>query len=125
MAFEGVRLAPLLYESQSCAFLILQLRTSRRRFRPDVRSVIYIQSCIHEVGSLREQLNRSNALNVLTRGSRADPHFLQHSPSFAAVIKQTAIQLGVPQLADTSEDTALQTFSRSPRKILAHPPMKL
>ncbi|EDR14408.1 uncharacterized protein LACBIDRAFT_322361 [Laccaria bicolor S238N-H82] len=43
-------LALLLYskldESRSCASLILQLRTSRRCFRSDVRNVIYIQSCI-------------------------------------------------------------------------------
>ncbi len=34
----------------------------------------------NEVSSLREQLNRSNALNSLTRGSRADPPL---SPTFA------------------------------------------
>ncbi|PPQ89067.1 hypothetical protein CVT25_006439 [Psilocybe cyanescens] len=39
-----------------------------------------IMTLKNEVSSLREQLNRSNALNALTRGSRADPPL---SPTFA------------------------------------------
>ncbi|KAF9562132.1 myosin 5 [Agrocybe pediades] len=39
-----------------------------------------IMTLKNEVSSLREQLNRSNALNSLTRGSRADPPL---SPTFA------------------------------------------
>ena len=38
----------------------------------------------NEVSSLREQLNRSNALNSLTRGSRADPPL---SPTFSPALR--------------------------------------
>lgn len=38
----------------------------------------------NEVSNLREQLNRSNALNALTRGARADPPL---SPTFAPVLR--------------------------------------
>lgn len=38
----------------------------------------------NEVSSLREQLNRSNALNALTRGTRADPPL---SPTFAPTLR--------------------------------------
>lgn len=43
-----------------------------------------IMTLKNEVSSLREQLNRSNALNVLTRGSRADPPL---SPTFAPTLR--------------------------------------
>ncbi|TFK72566.1 hypothetical protein BDN72DRAFT_316382 [Pluteus cervinus] len=43
----------------------------------------------NEVSSLREQLNRSNALNALTRGTRADPPL---SPTFAPTLR-----MGEPQ----------------------------
>jgi myosin-5 len=47
-----------------------------------------IMTLKNEVSSLREQLNRSNALNSLTRGSRADPPL---SPRFSP-----ALRLGEP-----------------------------
>ncbi|KAF8163022.1 P-loop containing nucleoside triphosphate hydrolase protein [Crassisporium funariophilum] len=43
-----------------------------------------IMTLKNEVSSLREQLNRSNALNSLTRGSRADPPL---SPTFAPALR--------------------------------------
>jgi myosin V len=43
-----------------------------------------IMTLKNEVSSLREQLNRSNALNALTRGSRADPPL---SPTFAPALR--------------------------------------
>ena len=43
-----------------------------------------IMTLKNEVSSLREQLNRSNALNSLTRGSRADPPL---SPTFSPVLR--------------------------------------
>ncbi|KAF9002046.1 myosin 5 [Cyathus striatus] len=43
-----------------------------------------IMTLKNEVSSLREQLNRSNALNALTRGSRADPPL---SPTFAPTLR--------------------------------------
>ena len=47
-----------------------------------------IMTLKNEVSSLREQLNRSNALNSLTKGSRADPPL---SPKFSP-----ALRLGEP-----------------------------
>ncbi|KAK0197407.1 myosin 5 [Armillaria mellea] len=44
-----------------------------------------IMTLKNEVGNLREQLNRSNALNALTRGSRAEPQPL--SPTFAPTLR--------------------------------------
>lgn len=43
-----------------------------------------IMTLKNEVSSLREQLNRSNALNSLTRGSRVDPPL---SPTFAPALR--------------------------------------
>lgn len=43
-----------------------------------------IMTLKNEVSSLREQLNRSNALNVLTRGSRPEPPL---SPTFAPALR--------------------------------------
>ncbi|KAG7092220.1 hypothetical protein E1B28_008587 [Marasmius oreades] len=43
-----------------------------------------IMTLKNEVSSLREQLNRSNALNSLTRGSRAEPPL---SPTFAPTLR--------------------------------------
>jgi myosin V len=43
-----------------------------------------IMTLKNEVSSLREQLNRSNALNSLTRGSRADPPL---SPTFSPALR--------------------------------------
>ncbi|KAG6829659.1 hypothetical protein H0H92_003902 [Tricholoma furcatifolium] len=43
-----------------------------------------IMTLKNEVSSLREQLNRSNALNALTRGVRADPPL---SPTFAPALR--------------------------------------
>ncbi|TFY67201.1 hypothetical protein EVJ58_g1777 [Rhodofomes roseus] len=58
-----------------------------------------------EVSNLREQLNRANALNVLTRGPRAEPS----SPTFA-----TALRLGdVPNGNVNGNGAALPNAARS------------
>lgn len=53
-----------------------------------------IMTLKNEVSSLREQLNRSNALNVLTRGSRPEPPL---SPTFAP-----ALRVGEPNGANAA-----------------------
>ncbi|KAH8829695.1 myosin 5 [Flagelloscypha sp. PMI_526] len=52
-----------------------------------------IMTLKNEVSSLREQLNRSNALNALTRGSRQDPPL---SPTFAPTLRMGEQQGGPP-----------------------------
>ncbi|KAJ4488247.1 myosin 5 [Lentinula aciculospora] len=52
-----------------------------------------IMTLKNEVSNLREQLNRSNALNALTRGSRADPPL---SPTFAPALRGAEANTGSP-----------------------------
>lgn len=51
------------------------------RTQEDTSVIVTLKS---EVAALREQLNRSNALNVLTRGARVDPPL---SPTFAPTLR--------------------------------------
>ncbi|KAK7043716.1 Myosin type-2 heavy chain 1 [Paramarasmius palmivorus] len=52
-----------------------------------------IMTLKNEVSSLREQLNRSNALNVLTRGARVDPPL---SPTFAPTLRPAEANANIP-----------------------------
>lgn len=61
-----------------------------------------IMTLKNEVSSLREQLNRSNALNALTRGARVDPPL---SPTFAP-------NLRMAEPSGTANGTAIGAFSQ-------------
>ncbi|KAI3610616.1 myosin 5 [Moniliophthora roreri] len=77
-----------------------------------------IMTLKNEVSSLREQLNRSNALNALTRGARADPPL---SPTFAPTLRPTENGIAVPNGASPNAQRHQRRHSSAGVYALAAP----
>lgn len=78
-----------------------------------------IMTLKNEVSSLREQLNRSNALNALTRGTRVDPPL---SPTFAPALRMaetngnntSSSSLGAPSRGHQRRHSSAGVYALAP-----------